>query len=180
MQMMPRCDKRNSPGRFHMHARTSGSGRAWPATALALLLAAGCSGNISGGETPPGPGGLPGSTGQNPPVTTAGPGMPAPPAPSGVMASAAPLRRLTGDQFRNTIQDLLGAGDLATEAALPPDESISNERFLSNVTRPVQGSDVDRYADLAEAIARKAVANLPPVLGCDASGSNENSCIENF
>jgi len=96
------------------------------------------------------------------------------------MASAAPLRRLTGDQFRNTIQDLLGAGDLATEAALPPDESISNEHFLSNISRPVQGSDVDRYADLADAIARKVVGSLPPLLGCDAGGANENACIGSF
>jgi hypothetical protein len=165
-----------------MHARTSGSGRAWPATALALLLAAGCSGNISGGETPGRPGAPTAPTGSTLPPGSAGGGSmtPAPPAPSGVMASAAPLRRLTGDQFRNTIQDLLGLGDLATEAALPPDESISNERFLSNVTRPVQGSDVDRYADLAEAIARKATANLPPLLGCDAGGANETACIGTF
>jgi hypothetical protein len=151
------------------------------AVSLALIAGA-CSGSIKDNPGAPGsPGGSGTPTNPGGPGNPAGPGgAPAAVAPQGVMASVAPLRRLNGDQFRNTIQDLLGLGDLATEAALPPDESISNERFLSNVTRPVQGSDVDRYADLAEAIARKAVANLPPVLGCDAGGSNENGCVESF
>ena len=80
-------------------------------------------------------------------------------------AGAAPLRRLNALQYRNTIQDLLGLGDLVTEGSLPADDSIGDERFVSNVHRPVQGSDLDRYAGLAEAIARKATADLPALLG---------------
>src|SRR5437762_4038342 len=137
-------------------------------TALAGLLAA-CSGNIAGegskAPDPTGPGMTPG------PGSAGGGGAVAPvPAPAGVTASVAPLRRLTVDQYRNTIADLLGAADAVDPAALPADESI-DDRFISNTVRPVQGSDVERYAVMAEAIARKAVSNLGGLLGCDPAGA---------
>jgi hypothetical protein len=170
----------------------------WPKRLSALVfslgLAAGaCSGDIGPGKSPGGsaadpanpgkPGGQmnPGSP-SNPsnPGSMMDPGKPATPAPAGVSASAAPLRRLNTDQYKNTIQDLLGAGDLVVEGSTPPDEAISEERFFSNTARPVQGSDVDKYANLAEGIAKKAVTALPTLLGCDANGANEASCVNGF
>jgi hypothetical protein len=158
---------------------------------------AACSGNISGGNggagpsDPAKPNGMggdkpPSMGGSNDPGApppgggAADPGKPPAPAPAGVSASAAPLRRLNADQYKNTIQDLLGAGDLVTDGLLPPDEAIGEERFISNIARPVQGSDVDKYAGLAEAIARKATTALPALLGCDPAGANEKSCVDGF
>jgi hypothetical protein len=96
-----------------------------------------------------------------------------------VSASTAPLRRLNADQYRNTIADLLGITDVVTAGALPADESIGN-RFVSNVVRPVQGVDVERYASTAEVVARRAVANLNGLLGCDPAGAGELGCVSRF
>jgi hypothetical protein len=105
--------------------------------------------------------------------------QPPPPTPAGVKASVAPLRRLNADQYRNTVADLLGIKDAVPASALPADESI-HDRFLSNVVRPVQGVDVERYADAAELLAKTAVMNLGSLMGCDASGSGEQACVAKF
>jgi len=104
---------------------------------------------------------------------------PGPPVPAGATASAAPLRRLNADQYRNTIADLLGIKDAVPVSALPADESIQ-DRFISNVVRPVQGVDVERYADAAESLARTAVMNLSGLMGCDPAGSGEQACVAKF
>jgi len=152
--------------------------------ALAAMLGLACSGSISGNGNTQGSSTTPPSmTPNTPPGQNNPPGMggvPSTPAPTGVMASAAPMRRLNVDQYHNTVQDLLGLGDLATAATLPPDESISDERFITNTERPVQGSDADRYSDVAQAIATKAVMSLPTLLGCDPSGANEATCVGSF
>jgi hypothetical protein len=147
-----------------MHVRITRSAT-WRTLAALSVGLAGCTGSIMGGSEgrPPGSPETPGRPGMGPS------GPPAPAAPAGVMAGAAPLRRLNADQYRNTVQDLLGLGDLVTEGSLPADDSIGGERFVSNVLRPVQGSDLDRYANLAEAIARKATTDLPALLGCYAN-----------
>ncbi len=165
-----------------MHRRaTSGNlpGR-WLGAGLALLGAA-CTGSIDGAAPGRTPGGEPQRTGNaGGGGAVGGPSMPAAPAPAGVNAGAAPLRRLNALQYRNTVQDLLGLGDLVTEGSLPADDAIGDERFVSNIHRPVQGSDLDRYAGLAEAIARKATADLPALLACDPSGANEGPCLTDF
>jgi hypothetical protein len=124
------------------------------------------------GTKPPGNGGTGGSGGG---MTT----PPGPPVPAGATASAAPLRRLNADQYRNTIQDLLGIKDAVPASALPADESIQ-DRFVSNVVRPVQGVDVERYADAAEGLARTAVMNLTGLMGCDPAGAGEQTCVGKF
>jgi hypothetical protein len=153
----------------------------WPkgrlaSTALALLL--GCSGNIDGGRAPGG-NSPPPAAGNPGPGSSSNPGGPAAPAPAGVSAGVAPLRRLNADQYRNTVQDLLGLTDAINASDLPADEAIGG-RFTSNVVRPVQGVDVERYAAMAETLARKAVANLPGLLGCDPSGAGELACVSKF
>ncbi len=162
-----------------MYARVTRAATWLAGLTIGLQAAVGCTGSIMGGSEGPGgpppnaPGGpRPGGSMGQPPA-----GPPATPAPPGVSAGAAPLRRLNADQYRNTVQDLLGVGDLITEGSLPPDDSIGDERFVSNVLRPVQGSDLDRYASLAEAIARKATTDLPGLLGCNATDA---SCIGGF
>jgi hypothetical protein len=104
---------------------------------------------------------------------------PTPPVPAGATASAAPLRRLNADQYRNTVADLLGIKDAIPASALPADESIQ-DRFITNVVRPVQGVDVERYADAAALLASTAVMNLSGLMGCDAAGGGEQACVGKF
>ena len=62
--------------------------------------------------------------------------------------------------------------------SLPPDDAIGDERFVSNVHRPVQGSDVDRYADAGrEPSPARRPTDLPALLGCDPAGANEATCV---
>ena len=148
---------------------------------LGACAALGCTGTIPGGS---------GDNGKQPPdgtkpdptkpdPTKPDPTRPTPPAPAGTTASAAPLRRLNADQYRNTIQDLLGIKDAVPASALPADEAI-DERFISNVIRPVQGVDVERYGDAAETVARAAVMNLNGLMGCDPAGAGEQACVDKF
>jgi len=149
---------------------------------LGASAALGCTGTIPGPATGNGGGGnSPDDMGGGKTGGTGG-GMvtpPGPPVPAGATASAAPLRRLNADQYRNTIQDLLGIKDAVPASALPADESIQ-DRFISNVVRPVQGVDVERYADAAEGLARTAVMNLTGLMGCDPAGAAEQTCVGKF
>jgi hypothetical protein len=151
--------------------------RRWAAV-FAGFLAAGCvgapqdngrGGGPGGGSSPSDPGGSsdpgasspagPGGSGAAP--GGSGPGS-TPGAPS---AGVAPLRRLSADQYRNTVRDLLGLGDAVVATALPPDEDIA-DKFTSNVVRPVQAADLDRYGDVAGLLANKAMANLATLVPC--------------
>src|SRR5438552_3674716 len=113
--------------------------------ALAVLGALGCTGaTIDAGSSQPGatPPGVAPPAGSGPPPgggTTPG-STPTPPgatpvAPGTVDVGFSPLRRLTSDQYRNTVRDLLGMKDAPTlvpATALPSDGSLV-ERFASNI-----------------------------------------------
>jgi hypothetical protein len=181
-----------------MHCMTGRCTKGFPAFALAGALAiaglSACSGSIGDGSMSPSkepsstdPGDMGGSTkppGMKPPgpgdTTTPPDDKPPVIAPTGVKAGAAPLRRLNADQYANTIRDLFGFDPALKEGDLPPDEAVSDERFLSNVSRPVQGTDLDLYASAAQAIATKAVANLQTLMTCDPAGANEQACVTSF
>jgi hypothetical protein len=161
----------------------------WPLAGLAAV-ALGCIGSIGArdgagteapGATAPGTPGRPGLTpdpGSGPPAlgqpTTPG----APAGPGGPAAGTAPLRRLTAEQYRNTVRDLLGIPDAVAVTALPPDESIA-EKFTSNVLRPLQGADLDRYADVAGQIARRATSRLADLVPC-APTAGDAACATRF
>ena len=106
-----------------------------------------------------------------PPGGGGGPG-PTPVPPGAANVGITPLRRLTSDQYRNTVRDLLKMPDARTVVAttsLPADDSIG-ERFTANIVSSVNGLDADKYADIAETLARKAATNLQPLLPCPATG----------
>jgi hypothetical protein len=157
------------------------------------LAALGCTGAING-DAP----GKTGGGGANPPPSTGGgmnPGMdptggggggttpgPTPVMPGSVNVGISPLRRLTSDQYRNTVRDLLlmkDARDVVQATLLPSDDSIV-DRFTSNTVSSVQGLDADKYADTAEMLARKAVMNLPGLLTCDTKAMGEPACATQF
>jgi hypothetical protein len=89
------------------------------------------------------------------------------------------MRRLTRDQYANTVRDLLGVADAVAPSALPGDDTI-NDRFHSNTVSPLAAIDVGEYGDAAEAVATKAVANLPAILPCDPKATSESACAQQF
>jgi hypothetical protein len=139
--------------------------------AAALALALGCTGSVAdpGAGTPPPVGGSvapPAAPGQQP--VAAGT----------VSAAVAPMRRLTRAQYRNTVRDLLGVTDAVPPSALPGDDTI-NDRFRSNTASPLQAIDVGKYADAADAIATRAVANLAALVPCPPA-SGDAACARRF
>ncbi len=153
---------------------------------LALAVSTGCmgaatdapAGPASGNPTPASPN-QPAGSGS--PSGSGGAGAVAPPtipAAPGATAGQAPLRRLTAEQYRHTVRDLLGLPDAVAVAALPPDETIA-AKFTSNVVRPVRAEDLDRYADAAGRIAAKAAANLGPLVPCPPA-NGDAACAAKF
>ena len=147
-----------------------------PGLAAMLFLLAGCAGDIPAAS----PGGQ-GNGGGGPSPT---PGAPLPggmqaPAPANVSAAVAPLRRLTAEQYRNTVRDLLGLPvDAVAVGALPGDDAIG-DRFYSNVSTRLAPIDLDHYGDAAEALASKAVANLGALVPCDPK-AGDAACAGKF
>ena len=127
------------------------------------------------GQSDPGGGANPGNSAGNGQGNS---GNATPPAPAGTNAGVAPLRRLSAEQYRNTVRDLLGLADAVIVTALPPDEAIA-DKFISNVVRPVAASDLDRYADVATTLAAKAMANLATLVPC-APASGDAACASKF
>jgi hypothetical protein len=169
------------------------------ATLLALALGAfGCSGSISGdGNGGPGPtnggpmtpNGMNGMPGAMTPGTPGNPGTPGTPGAPGTPGSPGvnipvvpplpghtPMRRLTRSQYNNTIQDLLGiVGDAAADFGVDED----NAGFASNATAPLNDGQIEKYQQVAEQLADKAVANLGALMKCPA-GAAEDACVDSF
>src|SRR5947209_5118325 len=106
-----------------MRRRADSPTRRYRGASVALALATvACTGTVGGSSGAPGGNGAPGSS---PPgtVTPAPPGQ-NPVAPASVSAAVAPLRRLTREQYRNTVRDLVGVSDAVAANALPGDDAI--------------------------------------------------------
>ena len=87
------------------------------------------------------------------------------------------LRRLTGEQYDNTIRDLLGL-DVQLSADFSPDERIGP--FKSNAAAPVGELQVEQYMSAAETVAELAVTDLSGLLPCDPTVLGEDACAEAF
>jgi hypothetical protein len=154
----------------------------------AALVAAGCTGGILPADSTnptgqPGPGPSVRPPSNTPPA--GGPGAPPTTSPMPVTPSNAldvgisGMRRLTAEQYRNTVRDLLklqDARELVSPSALPGDGALA-DRFTSNAANALQGLDADKYADLADMLARKAVTNLSTLVGC---GTMDAACAQTF
>jgi hypothetical protein len=146
-------------------------------SALALLLALGCTAKISGpGDVTDAPG-TPGLTGGSGGVGTGGSATS--PSPGGAatldcskpQVAYAPLKRLTHQQYDSAVRDLLGV-EGAPSTGLAPDEKLS--AFYTNTVSPVTRLSVEQYADVAEQLARQAVEQkLDALVGC--SGAEQDA-----
>src|SRR5579884_1841087 len=90
----------------------------------------------------------------------------------------APLRRLTRAEYNNTVRDLLG--DTSNPAdAFPPDQKVGS---FSNTAMALTVSPLlaQGYQSAAEALAAKAVSNLPSLSSCDTTATGEDACAAQF
>ena len=139
--------------------------------------------NPSGNNGPGSPGGGMGNMGAPGGANPGGPGNPT--NPGGPISTGetfpaqpghVPLRRLTRTQYNNTIQDLLGiVGDAAAEFGVDEEEG----GFASNGRAPLKELQLEKYQQVAEGLADKAVANLGNLLKCEPA-AQEAACVESF
>jgi hypothetical protein len=149
----------------------------WAAAGVAIgltIIVAGCVGTVEGG---PGSGrsfGNGGSGGSD--VGTGGSAGGGPVAPAEDRPGRTPLRRLTREQYNNTVRDLLGIGD-APAASFGIDEQDGG--FHSNSKAPVKELQIERYLQTAEELAQKAVANPGSLaLACAPPRASESACLD--
>ena len=107
------------------------------------------------------------------------PGPPGPP-PSPFVCEEeavgpAPLRRLTREQYQNSVEDLLGVGgDYGQRLAV--DERAG--AFATNLSTSVDRSSLESYIDAAEAVA--ADADLRALDDCDLLTETASDCAVRF
>ena len=166
------------PQRGSGHAR-----RGWPSVALALAFALGCNGSIEGpADGIPesfGPGGTDPSTtldGQSPEEVLNSPECKTP-APG-----AAPMRRLSNAEYRNTVADLLGgipgmdAKVAELSSAFPGEaESLGFRNAAHMLTVPQLVAQ--KYMDAAEGIAEFLLPQLSSLLPCT---TQDKACATDF
>ncbi len=91
------------------------------------------------------------------------------------LLAAAPLRRLSGEQYANTVVDLLLL-DSPPVFDLPSDEQVGG--FYSNSVAPVDELTVTKYVTASEQAA--AAAALDGLRPCPADVADETACAEAF
>ncbi len=91
------------------------------------------------------------------------------------------LRRLTSEQYGNTVHDLLGA-DLVLPNDLEPDEAASGLREVGAGTNAVSPHGVEQYEEGAYLLARQALAedHRAAVVPCTPSATVDDACAEQF
>jgi hypothetical protein len=89
-----------------------------------------------------------------------------------------PLRRLTREEYDNTVADLLGTAQQPARA-FSPDEKLLGFAAGLSVTPLL----VDQYMTASEELAAEAVTDLPALLGCDPAALDaaaQESCAHDF
>jgi len=176
------------------------------ATVLALLLAAGCTGDPAADTTSAGPetdddddgdesdddgesGGGDSSGGESGDEDGSEEGSEGddegePPASPGLETCPTtalprtPLRRLTRFEYTNTVRDLLGV-DASAARDLPADEVTQG--FDNNAgVLTVSSLHAEKYVLVSEALAALAVEDLEALTACDAAARGEETCATDF
>jgi len=150
---------------------------------LFSLLVGACSGSIyePGATTAPGTPGSPGSPGTGGPGTPGTGGGTNPGTGSGDFnlqagGGAQPrLWRLTADQYRNAVKDLL---NVTVTAALPADDAggFGNSATLLQISPAL----LEAYADAAETTANQMMPRLGELLKCQPLNAASPTCVEPF
>jgi hypothetical protein len=153
---------------------------------LLATLAVGCTGVVgSSAGNPTGPGGTGGGNGGVAGDNGNG-GLTQDPAAaacaangSALNAGVTPLRRLTREQYSNTVRDLIGGSALAADN-LSDDEKIGP--FHSNAIAPITELEVQQYAEAAATLATAAVPNMGKISPCSLAGDTGSSttCATQF
>ena len=167
------------------------------ASALALALAGGCTGQVGSrnGSTPGGPGGpgpggpgggspggsVPGGPGGGTPGGMAGPG------PGGMtvqpgqeVPGVAVFHRLTRAEYNNTLRDLLGDTS-APGKAFAADQESGKSGFFSGGA--IANADANHLLEATEAVAASAMKRLPELLPCKslpAAQGEQDQCAKDF
>src|SRR5689334_17413463 len=127
--------------------------------------------NVSGASAS---GGSAGSTSNPPPDTTAE----ACAAAKGVLnAGLTKVRRLTRDQFNNTVRDLLLTTGTPADA-LAPDERMGP--FASNAVAPITELLVQQHQEVAAKLALDAKARMAQLSPCDLAADTGSTCATKF
>lgn len=123
------------------------------------LLGVGCQGEISDPES----------------MRPDDPDAPPPLDCSELQPGRAPMRRLTVEEYDNTIRDLLG------DTTGPAARLIDDERGVSSAdARLVTVLLVEQYMAAAEDVAARAIADLPGLLECDRGSVGDDECARRF
>jgi hypothetical protein len=148
-----------------------------PLLGAALTLVA-CEGGISGGSAPAGAGPGLGTAGVTAAAGAGAGGASVTAADCAApTAGPAPLRRLSREQYDNSVRDLLAPQQSVT-AAFELDERIGG--YESNAVIPISPTSVARYRDAAEALAAEAVGRLDGLLPCTVATIGEDACARQF
>jgi len=97
--------------------------------------------------------------------------------------TAAPIRRLSRNEFNNTVADLLG--DTTSPAVNLPPEVLGNGFSNDALQQSVSADLVSGYSDIAGDIASRAVqatslAKLAPCAASATSAASQDSCAQSF
>jgi hypothetical protein len=155
--------------------------------ALTALLLSACTGTTEGSHSGPGGTTPPTGTGMNPGGTNppggggSNPGGTNTPAPASDTPAAVPLRRLTIDEYVNTVRDLLGV-------TVPVDAgfAVDLDSFQSGFGRGSSistGTDARQFFDSSDRVAQLALpklADLVPCKGVPAARADQDTCAQDF
>lgn len=94
-----------------------------------------------------------------------------------VSAGVTKLRRLTRDQFNNTVRDLIGATGKPADA-LAPDEKMGP--FHSNAIAPITDLVVQQHQETARTLATEARARMATIAPCDLAADTGTTCATRF
>ena len=139
--------------------------REWLTSLGLVALAVGCAGSD---PSAPAPGEMPGN-------------VPMAPEPSECTASAdlaAPLRRLTQLEYRNTVRDLLGV-ELPADFDFP-DDALAGGFDNNAAVLSVSPLLAEKYLEAAEALAASALEQNPSLVPCDPVTAGEQACAAQF
>jgi len=120
-------------------------------------------------------------------ITTPKPGITIPTRPDpgtpAVFQHAKPtLRRLTSSEYRNTVQDVLGAGYMVP-ASLPQDASTNGWMSIAMSSISVSQSGVDKYEVAAFEIAEHVIGSptkRAALVNCGSDNPLELTCMREF